>query len=402
MGSIKRGMVSLSELFKRISKKSICKVKIKEHNIDKMGFFCRIPFPDFKHLLPVLILNYDSFVGGQIIEFTMDEDKLSYKISFDNSRIAYTSHKYNITIIEIKEKDNLDINSFLKLDEELTNISKADICLIQYINSKLNVSFGKVKDINNNNGNFSHCCSSSKEALACPLINLNNFKVIGIHIGIDEGMFLQLPLIEFNNYFKNINIINNSVQNNDNYINALTTKNTFLISEIKKLEEEINKEKNENKILKEKINNLENILNEKCEKLNKSLLKIKELEEIIKNKSKKDSNLQKIIKLMEELEQLKSKLPFDLLEKDKLMVITFISEDESIHYSTISKNSENLTRIENLIYQEHPEYFSTENILISNKKVINSYDSLEKNGIKNNDIIIIKRKNQNENKINII
>jgi len=221
MGSIKRGMVSLSELFKRISKKSICKVKIKEHNIDKMGFFCRIPFPDFKHLLPVLILNYDSFVGGQIIEFTMDEDKLSYKISFDNSRIAYTSHKYNITIIEIKENDNLDINSFLKLDEELTNISKADICLIQYINSKLNVSFGKVKDINNNNGNFSHCCSSSKEALACPLINLNNFKVIGIHIGIDEGMFLQLPLIEFNNYFKNINIINNSVQNNDNYIKML-------------------------------------------------------------------------------------------------------------------------------------------------------------------------------------
>jgi len=89
-------------------------------NNEKYGtaFFCKIPFPDLTHLLPVLmthncLLNEDNIAKGKIIEFIMEEGKL-FKISLDINRITYTSQKYNITFIEIKENDNLDINSFLK------------------------------------------------------------------------------------------------------------------------------------------------------------------------------------------------------------------------------------------------------------------------------------------------
>jgi len=234
-----------------------------------------------------------------------------------------------------------------------------------------------------------------------------------MHIGemknkpFNYGILLKLPILEFYNEINkkcknNSQIINSFQNNNDNYINELNIKNTYLINEIKKLEEELKKEKNENKILKGKINNLEYIINENNDKINKSQLKIKELEEIIKNKSKNDQNLQKIIKLMEELSQLKSKLPFELAEKEKLMVITFISEDENFHFSTICKNTEKFSRIENMIYNEYPCYDYDDNIFVAHNKIINKHNSLENNGIKNNDIIIVKQKNEDElNKINL-
>jgi len=86
------------------------------------AFFCKIPFPDSTHLLPVLmtdknLLNDDNIAKGKIIEFTMEKGKL-FKISLDINRITYFSQKYNIIIIEIKENDNLDINSFLEIDEQ--------------------------------------------------------------------------------------------------------------------------------------------------------------------------------------------------------------------------------------------------------------------------------------------
>jgi len=73
-------------------KKCLSQVKIKN---EKYGtaFFCKIPFPDLTHLLPVLIahtfiLNKDDIAKGKIIEFTMEESKL-FKLSLDINRITY-------------------------------------------------------------------------------------------------------------------------------------------------------------------------------------------------------------------------------------------------------------------------------------------------------------------------
>ena len=384
------------------------------------AFFCKIPFPDSTHLLPVLmtdknLLNDDNITKMKILEFTMH--RRLFKISLDINRIIYFSQKYNITIIEIKENDNLDINSFLEIDEQFFSSylnNKAYIYLLHYpnLNGISCFSEGRIIEIKDDNFSFIHNCYTELGSIGGPLINLSNYKVIGMHIGEESnekkyGILLKLPILEFYNEINkncknNSQIINSFQNNNDYYINELNIKNTYLINEINKLEEELKKEKNENKILKGKINHLEYIINENNEKINKSQLKIEELEEIIKNKSKNDQNLQKIIKLMEELSQLKSKLPFELAEKEKLMVITFISEDENFHFSTICKNTEKFSRIENMIYNEYPCYDYDDNIFVAHNKIINKHNSLEHNGIKNNDIIIVKQKNEDEqNKINL-
>ena len=176
-------------------KKAVCKINI--GNKKGIGFFCKIPFPDSFHLLPVLItdsylLNIDKVIEGQIIQFTMEdkEDKLSFKISSDINRITYISKQYNITIIKIKENDKLNSISFLEIDEQIftSNLNKEiDIYLLHYPElKKSDISIGKITKIKNDNSKFCHICNSSIGSLGGPLINVNNCKVIGMHKGKDE------------------------------------------------------------------------------------------------------------------------------------------------------------------------------------------------------------------------
>ena len=238
------------------------------------AFFCKIPFPDSTHLLPVLmtdknLLNDDNITKMKILEFTMH--RRLFKISLDINRIIYFSQKYNITIIEIKENDNLDINSFLEIDEQFFSSylnNKAYIYLLHYpnLNGISSFSEGRIIEIKDDNFSFIHNCYTELGSIGGPLINLSNYKVIGMHIGEESnekkyGILLKLPILEFYNEINkncknNSQIINSFQNNNDYYINELNIKNTYLINEINKLEEELKKEKNENKILKGKINKL--------------------------------------------------------------------------------------------------------------------------------------------------
>jgi len=59
-------------------------VQIKINNKFGTAFFCKIPFPDSTHLLPVLIadnnlLNEHNITKRKNIEFTMEEGKLFLK-----------------------------------------------------------------------------------------------------------------------------------------------------------------------------------------------------------------------------------------------------------------------------------------------------------------------------------
>ena len=105
------------------SKKSICEINV---NNQKKGtaFFCLIPFPDKYNLLPIIITNYgvikDSIFKKKITFFLEDKN---YEIELEYDRKVYLSEKYDITIIEIRKEDGLDINTFLEIDE---NIFKED------------------------------------------------------------------------------------------------------------------------------------------------------------------------------------------------------------------------------------------------------------------------------------
>ena len=96
----------------------ICKIKV-NHGTGT-GFFCKIPFPNTKGVLPVLmtcnhVINENLLFSenGKIILSIKNENEF---IDFDlENRRKYTSREYDITIIEIKKTDK--INNFLELDD---------------------------------------------------------------------------------------------------------------------------------------------------------------------------------------------------------------------------------------------------------------------------------------------
>ena len=71
------------------------------------------------------------------------------------------------------------------------------------------------------------------------------------------------------------------------------------------------------------------------------------------------------------------------------MSILFISSNQKLHHSVICKNTDEFYKIESQLYKKYPEYTENENFFILNGKKINRYKTLEQNGVKNNDIIIL-------------
>ena len=71
------------------------------------------------------------------------------------------------------------------------------------------------------------------------------------------------------------------------------------------------------------------------------------------------------------------------------MSIIFISSNQQLHYSVIRKNTDEFHKIEGELYKKYPEYSENENYFIFKGKKVNRYKTLEQNGIKNNDVIIL-------------
>lgn len=220
-------------IIKDQSYKGICQI---EHDYKEIetAFFCGIPFPDNYQLLPVLItsnkiINKDDIINGKKIKLLLDETKLKIDIKIDSNRKNYIDEKYGVTIIEIKSKDGLDINSFLNIDNKLfeediiTKYRNESVYMIYYEYKSDSVySSGIIKNINKENIEYS--CQSQIGSSGCPILNLNTYKVIGIHKeGLErekynKGLLLKEPIKKFkekyNNYIEEKNnIAQNSINN---------------------------------------------------------------------------------------------------------------------------------------------------------------------------------------------
>ena len=95
-------------------------------------------------------------------------------------------------------------------------------------------------------------------------------------------------------------------------------------------------------------------------------------------------------KKIKDLESKISRYPFDINEGEKLMSIIIKSEDNNICVPIIAKNSYKFTKIEEEIYQIFNEYSEKENYFTLKGNKINRNKTLEENGIKDKDIIIMK------------
>ena len=173
-------------------KNCVCKIR-KKDNVKATGFFCKIPYQNNK-LLTVLftnnhVISQNDLIINNKIEITMNDDNEIRSILIDNSRIFFTDPDLDVTIIEIKP--NIDkINNFLELDEKIFKEKNLVEALFKkkfgYVlnypkGENVVASFGQIIQIVDKKIN--HSCSTDKGSSGSPILDLDSFKVIGIHYG---------------------------------------------------------------------------------------------------------------------------------------------------------------------------------------------------------------------------
>ena len=263
------------EIIKQMEK-CICKIKL-EGEKQGTGFFCKIPFPTQNNLLPVLITNNhiidNALLNKPDIKIKIDiKEEIDFKEINLNKRMKYSEEKYDTTIIELKESDNIKnylelnniiINGILNKERRYIDLISETIYIIQYPEGKLSVSYGTLKDFYiDKEYIFQHLCCTKHGSSGSPILSLDN-KVIGIHkSGKNEynlGTILDYPLREFvklNCKKDYINNIMNTTENIEDSTNIMLSKeyNNSLI--IQKNESETNL----NLISNEENNDLNNII----------------------------------------------------------------------------------------------------------------------------------------------
>ena len=149
----------------------ICKIECND-GAHGTGFFCNINY-DYNIILKVLmtnnhVLNKDDLLIGKKINFSINNDKTYYEIEIDESRKIYTNEKYDITIIEVKEKDKLDKIEFCNIDNQIFKenpneiFRNMQIYLLHYPKgNKMEYSIGLIKNISEDNYTIRHLCDSS-------------------------------------------------------------------------------------------------------------------------------------------------------------------------------------------------------------------------------------------------
>ena len=160
---------------------SFFKIKHNKGNTE-IGFFCIIKNDDL--IIPVLIadINILNIINNNTIEVFINNTK--QKIELDE--IIFKDKKQEIVIIALKEKLNNNI-IMLEIDENLFErdieifYPQESIYIIYYDNEEkdISISYGIINNINNSNMEYS--CNIKSNSKICPIFNLSNNKIIGLH-----------------------------------------------------------------------------------------------------------------------------------------------------------------------------------------------------------------------------
>ena len=207
--------------------KNIFKIKIGKKQ--GTGYFCKIPYNN-----KIVLMTNNHVIDENIneINIKIKEEKESRIINLNN-RIKYTNKEYDITIIEMNEKDN--INNYLELDDNIgLNEEYLDktIYIIQYPESELSVSYGILDNIYiDKKYNFNHKCSTKGGSSGSPILNIKNNKLIGIHKEsnnkkYNRGLFLNYPIKEYLQIYNN----NNKLEEFNKKYNLNIQQNTTKIN----------------------------------------------------------------------------------------------------------------------------------------------------------------------------
>ena len=177
-------------IYNQIKNNCICIIQITIFGKIKTytGFFCYLPYNGTK--ISVLMTSWNAineFYSSDNLILFFDNYKTQKTIKMNKNRILYSSDKFNLTIIEIKPEDNLNICNFLELDENLFKnnseiiYENKPLYVLSYQKEKgVLVSYGSLnKKVSHN---LIHLCKVEESSSGAPILNLENNKVIGIHI----------------------------------------------------------------------------------------------------------------------------------------------------------------------------------------------------------------------------
>lgn len=124
---------------------------------------------------------------------------VDYSLLIDKSRIVYTNKLEDITIIEIKGNDPINIQIFLEIDDKIifndlheTFVKKKFQAYILHfeLGEEAKYSSGIIKEIKKaadiKNVIIGYTCPTERGSSGGPIINPKNNKVFGIHIGYNK------------------------------------------------------------------------------------------------------------------------------------------------------------------------------------------------------------------------
>ena len=204
-----------------IIKRNICQIIKKD--CYGTGFFCKIGLDANIYLKMFItsnhILNEKEIEPGQVIELSINNNDIKKKIIIDGTRKTYTDKSYDVTIIQIKENDEIDKNSFFDLDEQIFQnnakeiFTKCPIYVLHYPNGGyFSCSKGIIESLKEykDDQTIYHTCNTEHGSSGAPLINKKNLKIIGIHNGtskekgqnINIGILLKEPIEKFKEIMK--------------------------------------------------------------------------------------------------------------------------------------------------------------------------------------------------------
>jgi V8-like Glu-specific endopeptidase len=222
--------ISIANTEKILEQMKKCVCKIKKDNLKGTGFFAKIPYKStIKNVLITNkhILNEHDIKEGKILKVSINNEKEYKDIEINNKKLILISEERDLTIIELKEKDN--INNYLEIDERynLDNLEERykneSLYVLNYPKGQdIVVSYGLLNKMENED--LYHFCSTERGSSGSPILSLTKFKLIGIHGGYSKsdkcnlGIFIKYAIDEFNK------LENNTLKKEENLVNNNTIK----------------------------------------------------------------------------------------------------------------------------------------------------------------------------------
>ena len=87
-----------------------------------------------------------------------------------------------------------------------------------------------------------------------------------------------------------------------------------------------------------------------------------------------------------------SRYPYDLSEGEELISVIFSSPDQKILQSIICKNTENFSRLEEILFEASPDYMDSNIYFCVKGNEIKRDKTLKENNIHNSDIIMLNKR----------